>query len=101
VKASSTSLKGRAKKPAKPFCMFVSLVNPHDIGVFPGNKVTPPAWQQAGFKREHFANLGIKLPPNYADDLFGRQFRQIRSARRAGGARGLRQLLGDCVGDKP
>jgi arylsulfatase A-like enzyme len=62
-------LKGRAKKPAKPFCMFVSLVNPHDIGVFPGNLVTPPAWQQAGFKREHFANLGIMLPPNYADDL--------------------------------
>ncbi len=62
-------LKGRAKGSSAPFCMFVSLVNPHDIGVFPGNWVKPSAWQQAGFKREDFAHLGIKLPPNYADDL--------------------------------
>ncbi|MGB8898021.1 MAG: sulfatase-like hydrolase/transferase [Methylocella sp.] len=61
-------LKGR-KGSSKPFCMFVSLVNPHDIGVYPGNRVTPPAWQQIGYRREDFAHLGIKLPPNYADDL--------------------------------
>jgi choline-sulfatase len=62
-------LKGRAKGSSKPFCMFVSLVNPHDIGAYPGNLITPPAWQQVGYKREDFAHLGIKLPPNYADDL--------------------------------
>ncbi len=62
-------LKSRAKGSSKPFCLFVSLVNPHDIGVFPGNDVTPPSWQQAGFKHEDFANLGIKMPRNYADDL--------------------------------
>ena len=62
-------LKGRAKGSSKPFCLFVSLVNPHDIGAYPGNLITPPAWQQVGYRREDFAHLGIKLPPNYADDL--------------------------------
>jgi choline-sulfatase len=62
-------LKGRAKGSSRPFCMFVSLVNPHDIGAYPGNLITPPAWQQVGYRREDFAHLGIKLPPNYADDL--------------------------------
>ncbi len=62
-------LKNRARKLGKPFCMFVSLVNPHDIGVFPGNWTTAPAWQQAGYRRENFAQLGIKLPGNYNDDL--------------------------------
>ncbi len=61
-------LRGR-KGSSNPFCMFVSLVNPHDIGAYPGNLITPPAWQQVGYKREDFAHLGIKLPPNYADDL--------------------------------
>jgi arylsulfatase A-like enzyme len=56
-------LKNRAPKLRKPFCLFVSLVNPHDVGVFPGG------WQLAGYQREAFANMGIELPPNYADDL--------------------------------
>jgi choline-sulfatase len=56
-------LKNRAPKLGKPFCLFVSLVNPHDVGVFPGG------WQEAGYQREAFANMGIDLPPNYADDL--------------------------------
>jgi choline-sulfatase len=62
-------LKSRSQKPGKPFCMFVSLVNPHDVGAYPGNWMKPSAWRQAGYKREDFANLGIKMPPNYADDL--------------------------------
>ncbi len=56
-------LKHRAPKLKSPFCLFVSLVNPHDVGVFPGG------WQQAGYQREAFANMGIELPPNYTDDL--------------------------------
>jgi arylsulfatase A-like enzyme len=62
-------LKDRAQKAERPFCMFVSLVNPHDIGVYPGNWTTVPAWRQAGYQREDFANLGVKLPDNYDDDL--------------------------------
>ena len=35
-------LQGR-KGSSNPFCLFVSLVNPHDIGAYPGNLITPPA----------------------------------------------------------
>jgi choline-sulfatase len=62
-------LKNRARTLAKPFCLFISLVNPHDIGVYPGSWMKPSAWVQAGYRREDFAHLGIKLPDNYADDL--------------------------------
>ena len=62
-------LKSRARKLDKPFCMFISLVNPHDIGVYPGSWMKPSAWIQAGYRREDFAGLGIKLPSNYEDDL--------------------------------
>jgi choline-sulfatase len=62
-------LKNRARKPDKPFCMFISLVNPHDIAVYPGSWMKPSAWTQAGYRRDDFANLGIKLPNNYSDDL--------------------------------
>jgi choline-sulfatase len=56
-------LKNRAPKLGKPFCLFVSLVNPHDVYVY------PHFWKMAGYQREAFANLGVDLPPNYADDL--------------------------------
>jgi arylsulfatase A-like enzyme len=51
------------KEERKPFCLFVSLVNPHDVWVYPN------AWSDAGYKREDFADLGISLPPNYEDNL--------------------------------
>ncbi|MGO9399143.1 MAG: sulfatase-like hydrolase/transferase [Xanthobacteraceae bacterium] len=47
----------------RPFCLFVSLVNPHDIGFF------PDGWKDGGYRREEFAGLGIELPPNFDDDL--------------------------------
>ncbi len=53
----------RASMLGRPFCLFVSLVNPHDIGFF------PDGWQDGGYRREDFAGLGINLPPNFADDL--------------------------------
>ena len=56
-------LKHRASKQQQPFCLFVSLVNPHDVYVYPN------FWKIAGYKREAFVNLGIDLPPNYGDDL--------------------------------
>jgi arylsulfatase A-like enzyme len=46
-----------------PFCLFVALVNPHDVGFF------PPTWQQAGYRYEDFTGLGIDLPSNFADPL--------------------------------
>ena len=62
-------LKNRARTLGKPFCLFISLVNPHDIGVYPGSWMKPNAWVQAGYRRDDFAHLGFKLPDNYADDL--------------------------------
>jgi arylsulfatase A-like enzyme len=47
----------------KPFCLFISLVNPHDVWVYPN------AWEAAGYKKDDFASMGIALPDNYADDL--------------------------------
>ena len=47
----------------RPFCLFVSLVNPHDIAYFPNG------WKDGGYDPTDFADLGIGLPPNFADDL--------------------------------
>jgi choline-sulfatase len=62
-------LKNRARRLGKPFCMFISLVNPHDVFVYPGLWMKPAAWVQAGYRREDFAGMGIKLPDNYNDNL--------------------------------
>lgn len=47
----------------KPFCLFVSLVNPHDIAFY------PEGWETGGYKLEDFAQVGIGLPLNYNDSL--------------------------------
>ena len=47
----------------KPFCLIVSLVNPHDIEYFPSS------WDKAGYRLKDFEDLGIGLPSNYADSL--------------------------------
>jgi len=56
-------LEKKAKDNNKPFCLFVSFGNPHDVWVY------PTYWQEAGYKQQDFAGMGIELPPNYADDL--------------------------------
>ncbi len=68
-------LRSRRGKRDQPFCLFISLVNPHDIGAFPN-------WYgQAGYDPASFAGMGISLPPNYADDLSTKP--QIQQAARA------------------
>ncbi|MEW6271807.1 MAG: sulfatase-like hydrolase/transferase [Thermodesulfobacteriota bacterium] len=47
----------------RPFCLFVSLVNPHDVSFF------PDGWEEGGYRLEDFADLGIPLPGNANDDL--------------------------------
>jgi arylsulfatase A-like enzyme len=69
-------LKNQAPKLDRPFCLFVSLVNPHDVWAYPG------VWRKAGYQYEDFANLDIELPPNYADDLLTKPAVQ-RAARAA------------------
>ncbi len=58
---------------SKPFCLFISLVNPHDVWVYPS------VWEKAGYKKEDFANMGIELPDNYADDLTTKPSIQLKA----------------------
>jgi choline-sulfatase len=53
----------RMAKAGRPFCLFASLVNPHDVGFYPKFHKT------AGYRTEDFANLGVGLPANFADPL--------------------------------
>ena len=50
----------------KPFCLIVSLVNPHDITEFPG---IGDQWIRDGFDDSWLASTGIGFPPNYVEDL--------------------------------
>lgn len=59
----------QSKEQEKPFCLVISLLNPHDISLY------PEGWQQAGYSRELFENRdyeNIVLPKSYADSLDGK-----------------------------
>lgn len=47
----------------EPFCLVVSLVNPHDVLGYPGS------YQPGGYRREDFADLGVPLPPTIDESL--------------------------------
>ncbi len=51
------------KKTRKPFCLFISLVNPHDVWV------SPIGWKEGGYHLEDYENMGIDLPSNFNDSL--------------------------------
>jgi choline-sulfatase len=57
----------------KPFCLIVTLVNPHDVQEYPGRGVRGlsinPTFAQGGYRFEDFKDLPIDLPPNIDDDL--------------------------------
>jgi arylsulfatase A-like enzyme len=59
----------------KPFCLFISLVNPHDVWVY------PTLWEKAGYKKEDFANMGVSLPDNYNDDLSTKPSVQLKARK--------------------
>lgn len=47
----------------EPFCLVVSLVNPHDVLGFPSSYV------RGGYTREEFADISVPLPPTLDEDL--------------------------------
>jgi arylsulfatase A-like enzyme len=47
----------------EPFCLIVSLVNPHDVLGY------PHSYREGGFRREQFADMGIPLPPTIDEPL--------------------------------
>lgn len=57
----------------KPFCLFVSFVNPHDVWVYPKH------YEAAGYKKEDFEKIGMKLPENYNDDLTTKPTVQLKA----------------------
>ncbi len=63
----------KASKSDKPFCLFISLVNPHDVWVYPTDL------EASGYKKEDFIHLNIDLPKNYADDLLTKPSVQLKA----------------------
>lgn len=59
----------------KPFCLIVSLVNPHDVLSYPGTNAvrehrdTPPIYIQGGYKPEDFLDIPVVLPTTVNEDL--------------------------------
>jgi arylsulfatase A-like enzyme len=47
----------------EPFCLIVSLVNPHDVLGYPGS------YRAGGYAREPFADLPVELPATVDEDL--------------------------------
>ncbi|HSY48792.1 MAG TPA: sulfatase-like hydrolase/transferase [Thermoanaerobaculia bacterium] len=54
-----------------PFCLVVSLVNPHDVWVY------PQYLSQSGYTLAQFQNAGISLPSNLHDDLLTKPCAQL------------------------
>ncbi|MDB6081061.1 MAG: Sulfatase [Chlamydiia bacterium] len=57
----------------KPFCLFISLVNPHDVWVYPKH------FEKAGYTKENFIDIAVDLPANYEDDLTTKPSVQLKA----------------------
>jgi choline-sulfatase len=57
----------------KPFCLVVSLVNPHDVLAYPGTGGLAvdgvPLYQAGGYSPASFQDLPIDRPPTWNEDL--------------------------------
>ena len=56
---------GEADLP-EPFCLVVSLVNPHDVLGYPA------AYERGGYTADEFRELGVELPPTVDENLAGK-----------------------------
>ena len=56
---------GQANLP-EPFCLVVSLVNPHDVLGYPGS------YRTGGYTDADFRDLGVELPPTIDENLRGK-----------------------------
>jgi choline-sulfatase len=48
---------------SEPFCLVVSLVNPHDVLGYPAS------YLRGGYAADEFRHLGVELPPTVHEDL--------------------------------
>ena len=82
---------GRDVSTRKPFCLFISLVNPHDVWVYPN------ALEASGYKKEDFISMGIDLPSNQVDDLKTKPSVQLKAReafQKASPLKGVEEQLG-------
>ncbi len=56
---------GRDELP-EPFCLVVSLVNPHDVLGYPAQ------YEAGGYRAREFRQFGVGLPPTVDEDLHGK-----------------------------
>jgi choline-sulfatase len=62
-----------------PFCLVVSLVNPHDVFLYPSPEAPGTEYVVgAGYSMGAFQNLPIDLPPNLVDDLLTKPSVQLQ-----------------------
>ncbi len=50
----------------EPFCLVVSLVNPHDVLGYPAQ------YLDGGYRHAEFRDLGVRLPPTFDENLEGK-----------------------------
>ena len=54
----------------KPWCMIVSLINPHDVLFYPGTPgMDPPKWEQAGYGDPSWYEGDIGIPVTHNEDM--------------------------------
>ena len=77
----------------KPFCLVVSLVNPHDVLAYPGTaggaQGDDRTYRQAGYRDEEFADLPIDRPPTWNEDLSTKPRAQAQFRVLANGGNGV------------
>jgi choline-sulfatase len=75
----------------EPFCLVVSLVNPHDVLGFPAQHV------RGGYPEDGFIDLGVKLPPTVGESLRDKpsvhELMKMGMAAYLGPLRGEQQML--------
>src|SRR6476661_3546662 len=71
----------------EPFCLVVSLVNPHDVLGYPGS------YEQGGYDVADFRDLGVELPPTVAEQLHDKP--DVQSLAQLGQAAYLGSLKGE------
>lgn len=54
----------------QPWCLIVSLINPHDVLFYPGPpNMDPPKWEQAGYGDPSWYEGDIGIPVTHDEDL--------------------------------
>jgi arylsulfatase A-like enzyme len=76
---------GRDELP-EPFCLIVSLVNPHDVLGYPAS------YRRGGYSEDEFRDLDVRLPATIEEDLSGKP--SVHSIMRLGMSAYLGPLRG-------